>query len=415
MEISAWDNAMAQLDNAAKLLKLDSNTLKVIKSCERINIVSLPVKMDNGDLEVFQGMRVLHNSARGPTKGGLRYHPMVTIDEVKALAFWMSLKSSVVGLPYGGAKGGIICDPKKLSVNELERLTRRYTSTIGTFSPWRDIPAPDINTNAQVMAWIMDTYSMNVGVTSLGVVTGKPVSVGGSLGRETATGRGMLFIMRDYCEKIKKKLDSTVTVALQGFGNVGSAIANFLTEYHKCKVVAISDEKGGIYNPDGINTVKLKTHELKTGSVIGFKGTTSISNKDLLTLECDFLLPCAIENQITDEIASNTEAKIIVEGANGPTLSSADKILDERKIVVIPDILANAGGVTCSYFEWVQDLHSFFWDLERVNRELEIILCNAFIEVYNVYTKKKVNFRNAAYLVGVERIANAIKLRGIYP
>ncbi len=406
---------MARLDNAANLLNLDPNILKILKVCERINIVSLPVRMDNGDLEVFTGMRVLHSSARGPTKGGLRYHPMVTIDEVKALAFWMSLKSSVVGLPYGGAKGGVICDPKKLSINELERLTRRYTSTIGTFSPWRDIPAPDVNTNAQIMAWIMDTYSMNVGVTSLGVVTGKPIPIGGSLGRETATGRGILFIMQEYCKRIKKKLDSTVKVALQGFGNVGSAIGIFLEEYHKCKIIAISDEKGGIYNPDGIDTIKLKEHERKTGSVIEFKGTSSISNKELLKLECDFLLPCALENQITNDIATNTEAKIIVEGANGPTLNTADNILDERKIVVIPDILANAGGVTCSYFEWVQDLHSFFWDLERVNSELERILTAAFNDVYDVYINKKVSFRMAAYLVGVERIANAIKLRGIYP
>lgn len=415
MEISPWDNAMAQLDIAAKYLKLNPNTLKVLRNCERINIVSLPVRMDQGDLEVFQGFRVLHSSARGPTKGGLRYHPRVTLDEVKALAFWMSMKTSVVGLPYGGAKGGVVCNPKKLSINELERLTRRYTSTIGTFSPWRDIPAPDVNTNAQIMAWIMDTYSMNVGVTSLSVVTGKPVDMGGSLGRETATGRGMLFVLREYCKRIKTKLDSSTTIALQGFGNVGSAIGRFLYEFHKCKVVAVADEDGGIYNPDGIDTIKLKEHERKTRSVIEFKGTSPISNKELLELDCDFLLPCAIENQITDAVASKTQAGVIVEGANGPTLNTADKILEERKITVVPDILANAGGVTCSYFEWVQGLHSFFWDLEEVNKELMEILTRAFDDVYKVFQKEKVSFRTAAYLVGVARIAKAIELRGIYP
>ncbi|MHA1315346.1 MAG: Glu/Leu/Phe/Val family dehydrogenase [Candidatus Helarchaeota archaeon] len=415
MEISPWDNAMAQLDKAADFLNLNKDILVILKNCERINIVNLPIRRDNGKIECFTGIRVLHSSARGPTKGGVRFHPQVTLDEVKALAFWMSMKTSVVGLPYGGAKGGIICNPQELSINEIERLTRRYTSMIGTFSPWRDIPAPDVNTNSQIMAWIMDTYSMNVGETSLGVVTGKPIDIGGSLGRETATGQGMLYIMEEFCKKTKQKLDSSTTIAIQGFGNVGSAIARFLYERHNCKIVAVSDEKGGVYNPDGMDMIELKNHEQKTGSVVEFDGTTFISNEDLLRLKCDFLLPCALENQINDKIAETTEAKTIIEGANGPTLSSADKILEERDIIVVPDILANAGGVTCSYFEWVQDLHSFFWDLDRVNHELKRILAHAFDDVYKMYEKEKTDFRNAAYLVGIARIARAIELRGIYP
>ena len=413
--INPYENALAQLEQASKIIDLNKNVHEVIKHPERINIVYCPVCMDDDSVKMFEGFRVIHSTARGPAKGGLRYSPFVTMEEVMALAFWMTMKTAVAGLPYGGSKGGIVCNPKELSLKEVERLTRRYTSSIQTFSPYKDIPAPDINTNKQIMSWIMDTYSMNIGQTSLGVVTGKPVEIGGSLGREAATGTGLLYVIKDFFKKKGEKLGPNTKVAIQGFGNVGSTIGMLLYQEHNCKIIAVSDEKGGISNNDGINTLKLKDHEIKTDSVIQFKGSKSISNEELLEIECDLLIPAATENQITNKIAENVRAQYIVEGANGPTLQTADKILEEKGIIVVPDILANSGGVIVSYFEWVQDLHSFFWDLERVNQELNRIIGLAFKEVYDLYTKKKISMRMAAYASAIERVATAIKLRGIYP
>lgn len=413
--INPYENALAQLEQASKIIDLDKNVHEVIKHPERINIVYCPVCMDDDSVKVFEGFRVIHSTARGPAKGGLRYSPFVTMEEVMALAFWMTMKTAVAGLPYGGSKGGIVCNPKELSLKEIERLTRRYTSSIQTFSPYKDIPAPDINTNKQIMSWIMDTYSMNVGQTSLGVVTGKPVEIGGSLGREAATGTGLLYVIKDFFKKKEEKLGSNTKIAIQGFGNVGSTIGMLLYQEYNCKIIAVSDEKGGISNSDGINTLKLKEHEIKTDSVVQFKGSKPISNEELLELECDLLIPAATENQITNKIAENVKARYIVEGANGPTLQTADKILEEKGIIVVPDILANSGGVIVSYFEWVQDLHSFFWDLERVNQELNRIIGLAFKEVYDLYTEKKISMRMAAYASAIERVATAIRLRGIYP
>ncbi|MFX1450702.1 MAG: Glu/Leu/Phe/Val dehydrogenase, partial [Promethearchaeota archaeon] len=376
-EISAYNNAMKQLKIASDKLGISEGIYEYLSNCARIYIVSLPVVRDNGDIDVFTGYRVQHNDVLGPCKGGIRYSPRVTLDEVKALAFWMSIKTAVVGLPYGGAKGGVTVDPNKLSIKELERLTRRYTSAIiRMIGPHKDIPAPDMNTNKQIMAWFMDTYSMDVGETTLGVVTGKPVELGGSLGREEATGRGLLYVIEKIYEKKGLTLDKNTTVAVQGFGNVGSTVAMLLYEEHKCKIIAISDIKGGIYNPAGIDPFKLKEYEEKTGSVINYEGTEPITNKQLLQIECDLLIPAAAENQITEEIAKGIKAPLIVEGANGPTLTEADKILDEKGIIVVPDILANAGGVTVSYFEWVQGLENYFWDLDRVRGELKRILLN---------------------------------------
>jgi len=328
----------------------------------------------------------------------------------------MSIKCSVIGLPYGGAKGAVNVDPKKLSKKEIERLTRRYTSAIiRMIGPHKDIPAPDMGTSKQHMAWIMDTYSMDVGETTLGVVTGKPVELGGSLGREEATGRGLLYILEEFFKRKNLKLDQNTTIAVQGFGNVGSTIAMLLYEEFKCKIIAISDIKGGIYNANGIDPFKLKKHEILTGSVINFEGTKPISNRELLQLECDVLIPAATENQITKDIAPGIKAKFILEGANGPTTTEADKILDEKGITIIPDILANAGGVTVSYFEWVQDLHSYFWDLSRIRDELKKILLRAFDQVYQLAEKEKINMRTAAYMVAVSRLAKAVELRGIFP
>lgn len=415
-EISAYDNALKQLEIASKRLKLSEGIYEYLSHCARIYIVSLPVVMDDGNIDVFTGYRVQHNDVLGPCKGGIRYSPRVTLDEVKALAFWMSIKTAVVGLPYGGAKGAVKVDPSKLSTKELERLTRRYTSAIiRMIGPHKDIPAPDMNTNKQIMAWFMDTYSMDVGETTLGVVTGKPVELGGSLGREEATGRGLLYVIEKMYKKKGLKLDENTTVAVQGFGNVGSTVAKLLYEEHRCKIIAISDIKGGIYNSDGIDPFKLKEHEQKTGSVINYQGTKPISNKQLLQLECDLLIPAAAENQITEEIAKGIKAPMIVEGANGPTLTEADKILDEKGITVIPDILANAGGVTVSYFEWVQGLENYFWDLDRVRNELKRILLKAFDRVYELAERENVNLRTAAYMVAVSRLAKAIELRGIFP
>lgn len=415
-EISTYESALKTLEIAAKKLNIPQGVHEFLRNCARIYIVSLPVIMDNGEVKFFTGYRVQHNDILGPGKGGLRYAPNVTLDEVKALAFWMSMKTAVVGLPFGGAKGAIEVDPSKLSQKELERLTRRYASAIiRMIGPHKDIPAPDMGTNKQIMAWFMDTYSMDVGETTLGVVTGKPVELGGSLGREEATGRGLLYVIEEIFKRKNMTLDENTTVAVQGFGNVGATIAMLIYQEYKCKIIGISDIQGGIYDPNGIDPFKLKEYEQNTGSVINFEGNEPISNKELLQLECDLLIPAATENQINREIAEGIRAKLIVEGANGPTISDADEILDSKSITVVPDILANAGGVIVSYFEWVQGLENYFWDIDRVRNELKRILINAFENVYNLAENEKVNLRTAAYMVAVARLAKAIELRGIFP
>ncbi|MHA1310350.1 MAG: Glu/Leu/Phe/Val family dehydrogenase [Candidatus Helarchaeota archaeon] len=413
--MSFYENAKKMLAKSAEIIKLEQGIYEQLKKCTKTLIVSVPIKMDDGSIKVFDGYRVQHNTARGPGKGGLRFHPNVTLDEVRALAMLMTWKCAVVNLPLGGAKGGITCNPNELSVNEIERLTRRYTSAIiDLIGPEKDIPAPDINTSKREMGWIMDTYSMNVGATTLGVVTGKPVEMGGSLGRETATGTGLYFIL----EEIAKKLDidlKNATIAIQGFGNVGSSFALRLYEEKVGKVIAVSDLKGGIYNPDGINCKELFEYAKRNKGVSDFKGTKNITNEELLTLDCDFLVPAAIEGQITEKIAPNVKAKVIIEGANGPTVSAADDILNKKGIVIVPDILANAGGVIVSYFEWVQDLHSFFWDLERVQSELKRLLKKSFNDVWEISKKYNTNLRMAAYILGVSRVADAMKMRGLFP
>lgn len=406
--------ALEQLDLAAEALHLDPNVHEFLRHVQRVLVVSVPVVMDDGRLRVFTGYRAQHNSARGPGKGGIRYSPHVTMDEVKALAMWMTWKCAVVNLPLGGAKGGIVCDPGQLTQRELEHLTRRYTSEIiNVIGPDKDIPAPDMGTSSQVMAWVMDTFSMNRGVTIPGVVTGKPVEIGGSLGRSTATGTGLSFVVEALSKKEGVDL-SGAAVAIQGFGNVGSASAERLAALG-CKVVAVSDILGGVYQPEGLDVKALKRHCRETGSVVEFPGAEPISNRELLELECDILVPAATENQIHESVADNVHARYVVEGANGPTTPAADRVLEERGVTVVPDILANAGGVTVSYFEWLQDLHAYFWDLPRIREELERIMKGAFEEVYSLSRQKRCSMRLAAYMVSVSRVARAVELRGIYP
>ncbi|MHA1733744.1 MAG: Glu/Leu/Phe/Val family dehydrogenase [Promethearchaeota archaeon] len=412
--IDPFEMAREQLALAAEALKLDPNLHEYLKHIQRVLVVSVPVIMDSGDLKVFTGYRALHNSARGPGKGGIRYSPRVTMQEVKALSMWMTWKCAIVSLPLGGAKGGIVCDPAGMSPRELENLTRRYTSEIiNVIGPDKDIPAPDMNTNPQVMAWIMDTFSMNRGITIPGVVTGKPVEIGGSLGRNTATGTGISFVLDAMAHKLGMDLGSS-TVAIQGFGNVGSAAASAIAGLG-AKVVAVSDINGGVYVPDGIDVDSLLAFKAETGTVVDFPGATNITNEELLTLDCDVLVPAATENQIQESIADRVEAKLLVEGANGPTTPKADEILFEKGIPVVPDILANAGGVTVSYFEWLQDMAWLFWDLDRIHQELKRILLKAFGEVHDIMTEQKCSMRLAAYMVAVSRVASAVKLRGIYP
>lgn len=414
--------AITQLDNAAKYLPQSKewlNAIEYLKHCQRMLSVSLPIIMDDGTIRVFEGYRVQHCDVRGPVKGGVRYAPQVDLDEVKALAMWMTIKTAVVNLPYGGAKGGIAVDPSKLSKSELQRLTRRYTYAISdVIGSLKDIPAPDVGTNAQIMAWMMDTYAMialNSGEPAHGVVTGKPVEVGGSLGREAATGTGLMYVIEAYCQQEDIDLEKQ-RIAIQGFGNVGSNCALQLAEFHKCKIVAVSDINGGIYNDDGLDIKALDAHVDKTGSVVGFPGAKkNITNKELLACDCDILVPAAIEKQITADVARLVKARIIAEGANGPTTPEADEILEKKGITVIPDILANAGGVTVSYFEWIQDRDAYFWDLDRINKELRKIMVFAFNDVYRIAREKKVPMRIAAYILAVERLAKAIILRGIFP
>ncbi|MFQ5817759.1 MAG: Glu/Leu/Phe/Val dehydrogenase [Terriglobia bacterium] len=413
-ELNPYVISQMQFDQAAEFLKLDSGIRQVLQRPKRVMTVSIPTKMDDGCIKVFEGYRVQHNIARGPAKGGIRYHPKVTVDEVKALAAWMAWKTAVVNIPFGGGKGGVVCDPRKMSKGELERMTRRYVSEIlPIIGPDRDIPAPDVYTDEQTMSWVMDTYSMTVGYSCLGVVTGKPVSLGGSEGRHEATALGCLFVTREAC-KAKKIPLREAKVAVQGFGNAGSIAARLFQEAG-AKIIAVSDSKGGVVNPRGLDPLQAIRHKEKTGAVAKLPGTSPITNEELLELKCDILIPAALENVITGENAARIKAKIIAEAANGPTTLLADEILAEKSAFLLPDILANAGGVTVSYFEWVQDLQNFFWEEAEVNRKLEQIMKHAFREVYETSQKYRTTMRTAAYILAIGRVAEATLVRGLFP
>ncbi len=412
-ELDPLENARLQFEEAAARLKLDPSFIQIIKEPRRATIVKLPVHMDDGSFRVFTGYRVQHSIIRGPAKGGIRYHPDVTLEEVMALAAWMTWKCAVVGIPFGGGKGGIVCDPTKMSKGELERLTRRYTADlIDVFGPESDVPAPDVNTNEQTMAWIMDTYSMHARHTVTSVVTGKPLVLGGSAGRREATGRGVLFVVREAARRIGLDLHRA-RVVVQGFGNVGSVAADLLAR-DGAHIVGVSDVKGGIQNPDGLDIHALLQHVHATKSVVGFHGSTPIDGKKLLELPCDILIPAALENQITNVNASRIQARIIAEGANGPTTTQADKILNKAGVLVVPDILANSGGVTVSYFEWVQDRQGFFWREQEVNERLEHIMVNSFHDVARMADEHQVSFRVAAFMLAIKRVVDVIQIRGVY-
>jgi glutamate dehydrogenase (NAD(P)+) len=409
-----WSVAQQQFDTAAEALDLDDGIRRVLRVPKRQLTVNFPVTMDDGHVEVFTGYRVHHNLSRGPAKGGIRYHQNVDLDEVRALAMWMTWKCAVVNVPFGGGKGGVIVDPRKLSMHELEGLTRRFTTEISPLiGPDRDIPAPDVNTNAQVMAWMMDTYSMHHGYTISGVVTGKPISIGGSQGRADATGRGIVFCAQRAAEHMGMSFDGA-TVAVQGFGNVGEAAARLAHE-HGAKLVAVVDVNGGAYRADGMDPTQLKLHLQETGSTEGTPGTEPISNAQLIGLDCDILILAALENQVTAENAHTVKARIMAEGANGPTTPEADAILHRNGVLVIPDILCNAGGVVVSYFEWVQDMQSFFWTEDRINESLRQIMGVAFEHVQNSSEEHDVDMRMAAYMLAVSRVAEATRIRGLYP
>ena len=412
-EVNPFEAMMSRFDRAAELLDLEPGMYKVLRQAEKQVIVSIPVMMDNGEVSVYEGYRVLYNTSRGPAKGGIRFDLNVTLEEVKALAAWMTWKCAVVNIPFGGAKGGVRCDPLSMSATELEKLTRRYTSgIISLLGPDSDIPAPDVNTNERVMAWVMDTYSMHVGHTSTAVVTGKPLELGGSLGRREATGRGCMIVTRDALQHLGMPVKGT-TVAVQGFGNVGSVAAQLLAR-EGCKIVAIGDRSVSLYNKNGIDVDDAIAHVQKHRSLEGYDSGDKISGADLLTLDVDVLLPAALENVITTKNASEIRARIICEGANGPTTAAADSILDEKGVFVIPDILANAGGVTVSYFEWVQDRGGYFWTEELVNDRLEAIMRRSFKDVLELSRQHRVNLRTAAYMLSISRVANVHRLRGIY-
>jgi glutamate dehydrogenase (NAD(P)+) len=407
-------NAMLQeFDGAARLLGLDPGIWKILTHPKRQITVSCPIQMDNGEIEVFTGYRVQYNITLGPAKGGIRYHPDVSLDEVTALAAWMTWKCAVAHVPFGGGKGGIICDPTRMSRRELEALTRRYVAEIvDAIGPDKDVPAPDVNTNDQVMAWIMDTYSMHVGYTATAVVTGKPVEMGGSLGRREATGRGVMLTTREAAKHLRLNIKQA-TVAVQGFGNVGSVSADLLSGLG-AKIVAVTDWKGGVYDAGGLDIRRLLEYSKQHKSVDGYPGGEPIENADLFKLDVDVLVPAAMENQITMDNAPDIKAKVIVEGANGPTTPDAHRHLHERGVFVIPDILANAGGVTTSYFEWVQDRHGYFWTEEEVNTRLEAKMCEAFDDVLQTSLKYKTDLRTAAYIVAINRVATVTRMRGMY-
>ena len=409
-----WAVAQQQFDAAAEKLHLDDGLRRVLRVPKRELTVHFPVTMDDGHVEVFTGYRVQHNLSRGPAKGGIRYHQDVTLDEVRALAMWMTWKCAVVNIPYGGGKGGVIVDPKKLSLREVEGLTRRFATEISPLiGPDRDIPAPDVNTNSQTMAWIMDTFSMHAGYTISGVVTGKPIAVGGSLGRNEATARGTVYTLLQ-ASKVRGLPLKGARVAIQGYGNAGSIAATLLADEGSV-IVAVSDSTGGIYNPAGLDPAKVNNWKKEHGTVVGFPKSQAISNAELLEVDCDILVPAALENQITAANAPRIKASIVAEAANGPTTPEADDILHERGIFLIPDILCNAGGVTVSYFEWVQDMQSFFWTEDRINESLKGIMDRAFADVLKMAELHEVHMRTAAYMVAVNRVAEATTLRGLYP
>jgi glutamate dehydrogenase (NAD(P)+) len=413
-DLNPYRISQIQFDIAAEYLKLDPGMRQILRTPKRVLEVSIPTKMDNGQIKVFTGFRVQHNVARGPAKGGIRYHPAVTLDEVKALAMWMTWKTATVNIPYGGAKGGVICDPKRMSKSELERMTRRFAAEIlPIIGPEQDIPAPDVYTDSQTMAWIMDTYSMTKGHSTLGVVTGKPISIGGSEGRNEATARGCVIAVEEAC-KVKKLSLRGASVAIQGFGNAGSIAAKLFSE-KKARVIAISDSRGGVFNSRGIDPLKAMRYKERSGTVVGMPGTSRISNDDLLTMKCDILVPAALENSITLNNADQIKAKIVAEAANGPTTPHADEVLARKGTLVIPDVLANAGGVTVSYFEWVQDLQSFFWSEAEVNQKLDLVMRRAFHEVHEMARKHRAHLRTGAYVLAVGRVADATLVRGLFP
>ncbi|MDH7563414.1 MAG: Glu/Leu/Phe/Val dehydrogenase [Candidatus Bathyarchaeota archaeon] len=413
-EQSAYCIALEQLRLAAEQLNLEDGIHQMLKVPKRSLNVCITIRMDNGEFGVFNGCRVQHMDARGPFKGGIRYHPRVNLDEVTALSMWMTWKCAVIDIPYGGAKGGICCNPKEMSKGELERMTRRYTSMIfDIIGPYRDVPAPDVYTDAQTMAWIMDTYSQIKGYSVPECVTGKPISIGGSEGRAEATSLGTDICAREAAKTVGLKFKGA-TVAVQGFGNVGWNAAKIAYDWG-CKIVAVSDSTGGIYNAKGLNPYKVYDHKVKTGSVVNYKGCETITNEEVLATKCDILIPAALENSITKENADKIKAKIISEGANGPTTPEADKVLCEKGVFLVPDILANAGGVTVSYYEWVQNLERDHWPLEEVNRRLETKMAKAFKDVVTTAKKDKCSMRLAALMLGVRRVADAIKTLGLWP
>jgi len=410
---SIFSAMLQEFDGAARLLGLDPGIWKVLTHPKRQIIVSCPIQMDNGEIEVFTGYRVQYNITLGPAKGGIRYHPGVTLDEVTALAAWMTWKCAVAHIPFGGGKGGIIVDPNRLSRRELEALTRRYVAEIvDAIGPEKDVPAPDVNTNDQIMAWIMDTYSMHVGHTATAVVTGKPIEMGGSLGRREATGRGVMIVTRESAKHLGLEIKGA-TVAVQGFGNVGSVSADLLAKIG-AKIVAVTDWKGGVYNDKGLDVTKMIEYARQHKSIEGFPGGEPLENDKLFSLDVDVLIPAALENQITLENAPKIRAKILAEGANGPTTPDAHKYLHEHGVFVIPDILANSGGVTTSYFEWVQDRYGYFWEEDEVNQRLEKKMCEAFGDVLGTSLRYKTDMRTAAYIVAINRVATVTKMRGMY-
>jgi glutamate dehydrogenase (NAD(P)+) len=409
------ENALKSLDEAAEILNIDPNIHEVLRQPKRVVVVSVPIKRDDGSIKVFTGVRVQHTNARGPYKGGVRYYPSVDVEEVTALAMLMTWKCAVVDLPYGGAKGGVACNPKELSKNELERITRRYTAMIyEVIGPYVDIPGPDVYTDAQTMAWMVDTYSQMRGVLTPEVATGKPVSLYGSLGRHDATSRGLVYTVKEFMKTVNKPLKDA-RIAIQGYGNVGYNAAKILHDEYGAKIVAVSDSKGGIYSEKGLIPQKVMEHKEKTGSVVGFNGAKQITNEEVLTTPCDILIPAALENAVTKQIAEKINASAVAEGANGPTTPEADKVLKERGIVVIPDILANAGGVTVSYFEWVQNLKRETWTLEEVHAKLEAKMVKGFRDVLEASRKYEVTMRQAAMAVAVQKVAEAINYLGIWP
>lgn len=411
--MSVFENVLDQIDKSARLLKIDPALVEIMKQPRRSIIVRLPIQMDDGSFQVFTGYRVQHSIVRGPAKGGIRFHQNVSLDEVQALASWMTWKCAVVNIPFGGGKGGITVDPKKLSKGELERLTRRYTADLlDVFGPDSDVPAPDVNTNEQTMAWIMDTYSMHVRHTEAAVVTGKPFIIGGSHGRREATGRGVMLTVREAYKTLGLDIKKS-TAAVVGFGNVGSIAAELLHGIG-VKILAVTDVLGGVMNKNGLDIPRLIEHANSTGSVVGFPGTTPINNEEAVALDVELLVPAALENLITGDNAGDVKARIIAEGANGPTTPEADKIFEQKGVFIIPDILCNAGGVTVSYFEWVQNRIGYYWTEDEVNRRLEIAMVSAFSDVHAVSQQYKVNMRTAAFMLGIKRVVDVILLRGVY-